>query len=236
LYINPGFQVLHDTSLGEESFLIGPENILDLIVYRGSYQNNHIGLNFSKAVLIDEPIQLRTNLNKHNVGNLKMRFYFVGEKRNYENFLCNGPIEGENITFHNDLRTKQPIQLQAKSVNFHLDTCTDCEFPIPPVALVGQVDQITLPKDLHRLKMDDLLTQKYVIHHESMQGRKLSYVGIPALELVYDSESSYNLNGDEITLIPDTVMVSSGTVVSAYSRNGRDVTKFNEVVVIEEAP
>lgn len=233
IYVNKGFKLVHDPSLGQASYLVGPAEILDKVIYKDFIQNARVRLKFSTAVELKEPVVLRTNLNEHNVGELSLAFQYQEGEDIIENFKTLGPIEAQNLKIGEYLIANQPIDLSVKSISLPLNRCSDCIIK-KPLKLAGKATTVNLPDRLDNLDFSQLSAEKHIINYRFMAGRKLNLESISSLDISYTSRLAIGENDQKFQPIPDTLIVSKGTQINAIVFEEGMKQSFEELVIIEK--
>lgn len=105
-----GMHLIHDPSLADEYILSGPQSALDHIILGNPF--DLLNFRFDRPMVMDEPVELRVNLNAHHPGIITLDFNEHGGSKAIPRFTTLGPIEARVVAIYGCTETDGPIQLK----------------------------------------------------------------------------------------------------------------------------
>lgn len=207
--LSAGFQLINDSSVGDQLILTGPPEALENV--RISKSEGTLNLSFKQPITLNQPVKVMLDLAKHHVGELHLILNQQANKLPYQSLVTTTPITGKYVTIDGTTASDEAISFDVEKLNWNAKPQDSQTYKIN---LRGNAaDFTTSLSTTVNLDLHEMNTKRLVLQSSIPQGQTLRIAG-DEIQLHYLNEEE-TLNEELKNMIPDTLMVNSSAKVTS---------------------
>ncbi|MEM6879469.1 MAG: hypothetical protein AAF544_12965 [Bacteroidota bacterium] len=220
-----GFHLIHDPSLSGEYILSGPRSALDHVA-SGNAPFDDMSFRFDRPMIMDEPVEVRINLNANNPGIISLDFDEHGGSNTIPSFTALGPLEAKVVVIRGCAETDGPIEVYAE----YLYQSSDC----PGVAFSGEVGRIETRIGENTANFDDLSVQVIDLDMEWPGGRTATF-DADSVHIWYGFDRQDRNNIAKLMEgAPDTIYLPADAGLEVDWRHDRELTDLDTALIVRK--